>query len=63
MAFADGLQFFELGEFDSAVNSFEAALSARPNDPTAAKYLVLCEDLRKSPRPDNWSGIYVMTAK
>ncbi len=63
MAYADGLRLFELGEFDSAVESFEVALDARPNDPAAARYLVLCESLRKAPMPENWNGVYVMTTK
>ncbi len=63
MAYADGLQFFELGKFDLARNSFEAALSARPNDPPAAKYLLLCEELLRSPKPESWNGVYVMSTK
>jgi adenylate cyclase len=63
IAYADGLQLFEIGEFNSAINSFEAALSARPNDPPAAKHLLLCEKLQGSPKPEGWNGVFVMSKK
>jgi len=57
--FAQGLQRFYRGEFEQAIDIFA---SIQEDDPPAKAYLRRCRDLLGKP-PDNWQGIWVITAK
>ena len=57
--FAQGLRRFYHGEFEQAIDRFA---SIQEDDPPAKAYLGRCRDLLEKP-PDNWQGIWVISAK
>lgn len=50
-------------EFEAALKVYETLRKIAPEDHIADLYIQRCKEYIKSPPPDDWRGIYVMTTK
>ena len=58
--FDQGLKEYYNGNFEQARQIFE---SIAAQDPPASCYVEKCRELLAAPRPDSWSGVWIMTQK
>lgn len=56
-AYAAGLEAYYAQRFADAIEAFEAAQHAWPEDPAAARYLSRARRLLNQPRSDDWTGV------
>lgn len=61
--FADALEHYLAGRFDTALPLFRKVLEQRPADGPAALFGALCEDYRINPPAADWNGTLVQTEK
>ena len=61
--FRDGLQSYRAQRWDAAVECFEEALAANPNDKATGLYIQRCALLRATPPREDWGGVWTMTSK
>ena len=61
--FADGLAAYRAGQWDRAIEQFEAALSSRPEDEPSRMYIERCRVYRETPPPDDWGGVWTLHEK
>jgi adenylate cyclase len=62
-AFGEGLARYREGSFERAVEWFEQALRANPDDPVSARYLDRCRALIETPPSSDWDGVSVLSEK
>ena len=60
--FEQGVVHYRAGRFKEALEAFERAAAADLNDKLTNVYRERCKSLIASP-PENWNGVFVMTAK
>jgi len=60
--FNRGFDFYQNQQWDRAISEFGNAIKAE-KDPTSEIMISRCEDYRKNPPGDDWSGVYVMKTK
>jgi len=61
--FTRGRSFYKLMKFREAQQCFAAALKLDPQDGPSSLYHKRCALYIKSPPPDDWDGVFVMTTK
>jgi adenylate cyclase len=59
----EGLDRYRQRQWEAGVKMFEEALQLKPDDGPAQLYRRRCEHFAKSPPPDNWDGVWVLTSK
>ncbi len=60
--FAIGRHAYNKGEWDTAIDSFKAALVANPNDGPSQVFLERSQELKANP-PTSWDGVYAFSSK
>jgi adenylate cyclase len=60
--FKSGRDYYDRGDWDKAVNSFQQAFTLNPKDKLTETYISRCEQLKADP-PKSWNGVWVMTSK
>jgi adenylate cyclase len=50
-------------EWDKSIQKYQEAIKAVNGDPTAELFVTRCEEFKKDPPGDDWSGVYVMKTK
>ena len=61
--FEAGLEKYKQARWDEAIAAFRQVLEIRPGDPPSELYIRRCEDLKESPPPEPWDGVFTMTKK
>ncbi|MFW6362212.1 MAG: tetratricopeptide repeat protein [Spirochaeta sp.] len=61
--FTAGRNKYKLMEFAEAIQYFEKALEADPDDGPSRVYLDRCRHYIEVPPPDDWDGVFVMQTK
>ncbi len=61
--YSEGTDFFYKREFEKAEKSFKAALEAVPGDAPSQLYLRIAKDYMVIPPPQDWDGVFNLTAK
>ncbi len=62
-AFADGLVSYRDRQFERAARSFQAALTANPDDRPSRLYVERCQHLLACPPPADWDGTWALSEK
>ena len=58
-----GLELYRGRNFSESVKYFQKALDIKPSDGPSSIYVERCREYIKSPPPENWDGVFVMTTK
>ncbi|HDP81251.1 MAG TPA: tetratricopeptide repeat protein [Spirochaetes bacterium] len=58
-----GLTAYKQRKWDDAIQAFEKALQARPQDGPSELYLERSKAFKLNPPPEDWDGVFVMTTK
>ncbi|MGL4370316.1 MAG: tetratricopeptide repeat protein [Spirochaetota bacterium] len=58
-----GLNAYKLRKWDESISFFSDALKADPQDGPSTLYKERAETFKKTPPPDDWDGVFVMTTK
>ena len=61
--FRTALAHYRKGEFDRAIQGFQATLALHPGDKLSATYIQRCEYLKSHPPEGKWEGVWVMKSK
>ena len=61
--FNEGLDKYKQARWDEAVAAFEKVLDIRPDDAPSLLYIQRCKDMKESPPPQPWDGVFTMTKK
>jgi adenylate cyclase len=61
--FEDGLKAYRAREWAVAERQFQRCLTMRPGDGPSALYMQRISDMRTTPPPSDWSGIWHLTKK
>jgi adenylate cyclase len=61
--FKEGLVQYRNMKWPKAVKAFEEALKLNPGDRLSRMYIERCGHLEKTPPPDDWKGVWIMTSK
>lgn len=61
--FRYGLRCYRERRWDEGIRAFQEALILNPGDFLSNMYLSRCEQLKSSPPPDDWNGVWVMETK
>ncbi len=61
--YEDGLKMYRKKEWQKAIAMFQKALNKDPHDGPSLTYIERCKAYVQDPPPENWDGIYVLTAK
>ncbi|NBT05633.1 MAG: GAF domain-containing protein [Betaproteobacteria bacterium] len=61
--FTEGLSRYRAGNWDTAIASFQKALSLNPKDKLTGTYIERCELMKAHPPEGEWDGVWVMTDK
>jgi adenylate cyclase len=61
--FSAGLAAYRQKSWKAAIDAFEQALAARPDDGPSLTYLKRCQQYLLAPPSSDWDGVYVMTSK
>jgi adenylate cyclase len=62
-AFNEGLTRYREADFPKAIEWFESALRANPDDRLSSIYVDRCRVLAETPLPADWDGVWVMAEK
>jgi adenylate cyclase len=62
-AFAQGLVFYRMRQWDEAIDAFKDALTFCPDDRPSKIYVDRCRHYRDNPPGDDWDGVWVLTEK
>ena len=62
-AYGEGVELFYKKEFEKAAKSFTKALETVPDDAPSQLYLRIAKDYEVMPPPENWDGVFNLTAK
>ena len=63
MAFEKALEKFEARNWNEAELAFKKVLSIVPDDGPSKTYIARLAKYKVSPPPENWDGVYNLTAK
>jgi tetratricopeptide (TPR) repeat protein len=58
-----GLELYRGKNFEEAKKYFNKCVELVPDDGPAKIYIDRCQEFIKSPPPENWDGVFVMTSK
>ncbi|HOV37342.1 MAG TPA: adenylate/guanylate cyclase domain-containing response regulator, partial [Spirochaetales bacterium] len=61
--FHAGLDLFEAKDWKKAEMRFEEVLKVLPSDGPATTFLKRCQQYIQNPPPENWDGVFNLTAK
>lgn len=61
--FTEGRKLYKLMKFEEALATFAKALKIDPEDGPSKVYFARCKEYIKSPPPEDWDGVWVMTKK
>jgi adenylate cyclase len=61
--FESGLSAYRAKEWDRAIELFNEALKALPQDAASKLYITRCEDYKAHPPPPDWDGVYTALTK
>jgi adenylate cyclase len=61
--YEDGLRMYRKKEWHKAKAMFQKALSKDPHDGPSLTYIESCKIYAQDPPPENWDGVYTLTAK
>ncbi|MBI2891291.1 MAG: CHASE2 domain-containing protein [Nitrospirae bacterium] len=61
--FNKGLNLYRKREFDRAIEAFNNVLKMKPDDRCSSIYIERAHELKQSPPPEGWDGVYVFTHK
>ena len=61
--FDDGYSLYHEKRFEAAIQAFESALDANPDDSTSKIYIERCQTYMTTPPEQDWDGVFVMTSK
>ena len=61
--YAAGLAAYRARKFDEALEQFEAALKAEPEDGPSKEMIARCNEYLVTPPPDDWRGEHVLHSK
>jgi len=61
--YEDGLKMYREKEWQKAIDLFQEALDKDPHDGPSLTYVERCKGYIQDPPPENWDGVYVLTAK
>ena len=54
---------YRRGDWDRALKLFEASVRLNPHDRLSAMYCERCQQLRESPPPEDWNGVWQLSHK
>jgi adenylate cyclase len=58
-----GFQLYHEKKFGEAIEIFNLALQAKPDDPVSQLYIERCQDYLAEPPPEKWDGVHIMKTK
>ncbi len=61
--FESGLSLYKQAAWDEAIAAFGKVLSLRDDDPPSKLYIERCQELKESPPPQPWDGVFTMMRK
>jgi adenylate cyclase len=61
--FKRGLSYYRNRQWDQALASFRGAAEMNPQDRLPQIYIGRCEELKATPPPDDWNGVWVLKIK
>ncbi|MEL6479298.1 MAG: adenylate/guanylate cyclase domain-containing protein, partial [Pseudomonadota bacterium] len=61
--FSEGIAAYRGQDWDRAINSFQSALKANPQDRLSDLYIERCQVLRETPPGDTWNGVWMLSEK
>jgi adenylate cyclase len=61
--FAEGLSHYRSCDWQGAIQAFEKALAARPEDEPSRIYVDRCRHYQEAPPADDWGGVWIATEK
>jgi len=61
--FKGGREYYRAGNWDKAISAFSEVLNLNPGDKLSQIYIDRCKQLKESPPPGDWNGIWVMKSK
>jgi len=61
--YEEGLKMYRKKEWQKAIDAFREALNQDPHDGPSLTYIERCKGYIQVPPPENWDGVYVLTAK
>jgi adenylate cyclase len=61
--FKDGLSAYRARKWDAAMKIFGECLAINPNDKPSQLYIERVQILKRTPPPDDWTGVWVMESK
>lgn len=61
--FNSAINNYRKAEWDKAIQDFNIALKANPDDKLSETYIERCEHIKMYPPKKDWNGVWVMTSK
>ena len=61
--YREGLKWYRDRQWERAMNNFEGALGADPEDYPSKLYIERCRHFRENPPHDDWDGVWIYTTK
>ncbi len=61
--YEDGLREYRKKEWQKAISLFQRALDKDPHDGPSLTYVERCKNYEQNPPPEDWDGVYTLTAK
>lgn len=61
--FNDGIEYYNLAQWDKSIVCFEKALKLHPGDKPSTVYVERCQHLRQNTPGADWNGVWVMKTK
>jgi|SRR5579885_2636116 adenylate cyclase len=61
--FNNGIEYYNVAQWDKAIACFDAALKLYPDDKPSRVYIDRCLDLKANPPEEGWNGVWVMKHK
>ncbi len=61
--FRAGYELYHAKKFAEALESFQKAMTIRPEDGPSELYVERCTEFQQTPPPENWDGVFVMKTK
>jgi adenylate cyclase len=61
--FEEGIDQFELRNWEAAKNAFQRAFDIDPEDATSQRYIKMAEKFMKEPPEESWDGVFNLTSK
>ncbi len=61
--YEDGLREYRKREWQKAIILFQKALGKDPHDGPSLTYIERCKIYAQDPPPEDWDGVYTLTAK